>query len=39
MIGTALRFPGADTPEEYWRDIRAGTGRVHRFTRAEFAAA
>ncbi|MEU6047421.1 type I polyketide synthase [Streptomyces griseus] len=39
VIGTALRFPGADTPEEYWRDIRAGTGRVHRFTRAEFAAA
>ncbi|WP_143665559.1 polyketide synthase, partial [Streptomyces sp. st115] len=39
VIGTALRFPGADTPEEYWRDIRAGTGRVRRFTRAEFAAA
>ncbi|MFF0504682.1 type I polyketide synthase [Streptomyces fimicarius] len=39
VIGTALRFPGADTPEEYWRDIRTGTERVHRFTRAEFAAA
>ncbi|WP_103509999.1 type I polyketide synthase [Streptomyces sp. SM13] len=39
VIGTALRFPGADTPEAYWRDIRTGTGRVHRFTRAEFAAA
>ncbi|MFE9696744.1 type I polyketide synthase [Streptomyces sp. NPDC006270] len=39
VIGTALRFPGADTPEAYWRDIRAGTSRVHRFTRAEFAAA
>ncbi|WDG28967.1 beta-ketoacyl synthase N-terminal-like domain-containing protein [Streptomyces sp. CA-278952] len=39
VIGTALRFPGADTPETYWRDIRAGTGHVRRFTRAEFAAA
>ncbi|MEU8768464.1 type I polyketide synthase [Streptomyces griseus] len=39
VIGTALRFPGADTPEAYWRDVRAGTGHVRRFTRAEFAAA
>ncbi|MFI1222519.1 MULTISPECIES: type I polyketide synthase [unclassified Streptomyces] len=39
VIGTALRFPGADTPEAYWRDIRTGTSRVRRFTRAEFAAA
>ncbi|MFI1934678.1 type I polyketide synthase [Streptomyces sp. NPDC020330] len=39
VIGTALRFPGADTPTAYWRDIRAGTGHVRRFTRAEFAAA
>ncbi|MFF8966062.1 type I polyketide synthase [Streptomyces globisporus] len=39
VIGTALRFPGADTPEAYWRDIRAGKSRVRRFTRAEFAAA
>ncbi|MFG3406651.1 type I polyketide synthase [Streptomyces sp. NPDC048142] len=39
VIGTALRFPGADTPEAYWRDIRTGVSRVRRFTRAEFAAA
>ncbi|MFB8050906.1 type I polyketide synthase [Streptomyces rubiginosohelvolus] len=39
VIGTALRFSGADTPEAYWRDIRAGRSRVRRFTRAEFAAA
>ncbi|MFD4002639.1 type I polyketide synthase [Streptomyces rubiginosohelvolus] len=39
VIGTALRFPGADTPEAYWRDIRAGRSRVRRFTRVEFAAA
>lgn len=39
VIGTALRFPGADTPGAYWHDIRTGTGRVRRFTRGEFAAA
>ncbi|MEI7033283.1 type I polyketide synthase [Streptomyces pratensis] len=39
VIGTALRFPGADSPEAFWRDVRAGVGRVRRFTRAEFAAA
>ncbi|MFJ2026546.1 type I polyketide synthase [Streptomyces sp. NPDC087897] len=39
VIGTALRFPGADTPEAYWRDIRAGVSHVRRFGRAEFAAA
>ncbi|MFD6655198.1 type I polyketide synthase [Streptomyces parvus] len=39
VIGTALRFPGADTPAAYWRDIRAGTSHVRRFTKAEFAAA
>ncbi|MCX4674583.1 acyltransferase domain-containing protein [Streptomyces sp. NBC_01433] len=39
VIGTALRFPGADSTEEYWRDIRAGVSRVRRFTDAEFAAA
>ncbi|MFJ9622177.1 type I polyketide synthase [Streptomyces sp. NPDC101181] len=39
VIGTALRFPGADSPEAYWRDIRAGVSRVRRFTGAEFAAA
>ncbi|WP_128818476.1 type I polyketide synthase [Streptomyces sp. S063] len=39
VIGAALRFPGADTPEAYWRDIRAGRSHVRRFTRAEFAAA
>ncbi|MFC8259354.1 beta-ketoacyl synthase N-terminal-like domain-containing protein [Streptomyces sp. NPDC057291] len=33
------RFPGADTPEQYWRDIRTGDSHVRRFTGAEFAAA
>ncbi|MDX3851635.1 type I polyketide synthase [Streptomyces sp. AK02-01A] len=39
VIGMALRFPGADTAERYWRDIRSGISHVRRFTDAEFAAA
>ncbi|NGO13759.1 polyketide synthase, partial [Streptomyces sp. HC44] len=35
----ALRFPGAETPEQYWRDIEAGVSHVRRFTRAELRAA
>nr|WSX51404.1 acyltransferase domain-containing protein [Streptomyces sp. NBC_00974] len=39
VIGMALRFPGADTPEQYWRDIVSGVSHVRPFTEAEFAAA
>ncbi|MDH6121040.1 acyl transferase domain-containing protein [Kitasatospora sp. GAS204A] len=39
VIGMALRFPGAETPEQYWHDIRSGVSHVRRFTDAEFAAA
>ncbi|MEU6221064.1 beta-ketoacyl synthase N-terminal-like domain-containing protein [Streptomyces sp. NPDC047022] len=39
VIGMALRFPGAETPEQYWRDIRSGVSHVRSFTEAEFAAA
>ncbi|WP_338146069.1 polyketide synthase, partial [Streptomyces scabichelini] len=39
VIGMALRFPGAETPEQYWRDIEAGVSHVRRFTRAELRAA
>jgi MFS family permease len=39
VIGMALRFPGADTPEEYWHDIRSGVSHVRPFTDSEFAAA
>ncbi|MEU8589399.1 beta-ketoacyl synthase N-terminal-like domain-containing protein [Streptomyces sp. NPDC048664] len=39
VIGMALRFPGADTPERYWRDIRDGVSHVRAFTEAEFASA
>ncbi|MGX1911117.1 type I polyketide synthase [Streptomyces phaeochromogenes] len=38
VIGMALRFPGAETPEEYWHDIRSGVSHVRPFTDAEFAA-
>ncbi|WP_274564003.1 type I polyketide synthase [Streptomyces spiramyceticus] len=39
VVGMALRFPGADSPRQYWEDIRSGTSHVRRFTDAEFAAA
>ncbi|MFG2360715.1 type I polyketide synthase [Streptomyces mirabilis] len=39
VVGMALRFPGADTPDGYWRDIRAGVTHVRRFTDTELAAA
>lgn len=39
VIGVAFRFPGANTPEEFWRIIRHGSTRIRRFTDAELAAA
>ncbi|KAA6212180.1 acyltransferase domain-containing protein [Streptomyces albofaciens JCM 4342] len=39
VIGMAFRFPGADTPEEFWRVVRDGRDCVRRFTDAELAAA
>jgi natural product biosynthesis luciferase-like monooxygenase protein len=39
IIGMALRFPGARTPEEYWANLRDGVDSVRRFTREEAAAA
>jgi len=39
IIGMAFRFPGAETPEAYWRIIRHGGTRIRRFTDAELAAA
>jgi acyl carrier protein len=39
VVGMAFRFPGADTPEEFWRIIRDGECRIRRFTDAELAAA
>ncbi|MEU6846571.1 type I polyketide synthase [Streptomyces sp. NPDC046716] len=39
VVGMALRFPGADGPDAYWRDIAAGVTHVRRFGDADFAAA
>ncbi|MFJ4878337.1 type I polyketide synthase [Streptomyces sp. NPDC088745] len=39
VVGMSFRFPGANTPEEFWRTIHDGTDRIHRFTEAELAAA
>ncbi|KEF06720.1 type-I PKS [Streptomyces rimosus] len=39
VIGMAFRFPGADTPEEFWRAVRIGRDCVRRFTEAELEAA
>ncbi|MFE9020760.1 type I polyketide synthase [Streptomyces sp. NPDC007808] len=39
VIGMAFRLPGADTPEELWRLVRAGTDCITRFTEEELAAA
>ncbi|MFJ4184334.1 MupA/Atu3671 family FMN-dependent luciferase-like monooxygenase [Kitasatospora sp. NPDC089509] len=39
VVGLALRFPGADTPEQYWRNIVDGVRSTTRFTEEELAAA
>ncbi|MFE0700278.1 type I polyketide synthase [Streptomyces sp. NPDC058872] len=39
VIGLDFRYPGADTPEEFWRIIHDGTDSITRFTDSELAAA
>ncbi|MGW4379968.1 type I polyketide synthase [Kitasatospora sp. NPDC004531] len=39
VIGLALRLPGADTPDAFWRVIRDGEDRVRHFADEELAAA
>ncbi|MER5636065.1 beta-ketoacyl synthase N-terminal-like domain-containing protein [Kitasatospora sp. NPDC002227] len=39
VIGVALRLPGADTEDEFWRLIRDGEDRIRHFTDEELAAA
>ncbi len=39
VIGLSFRFPGADTPEQFWRIIRDGTDCVTHFTAEDLAAA
>ncbi|WP_316528609.1 non-ribosomal peptide synthetase/type I polyketide synthase [Kitasatospora brasiliensis] len=39
IVGLALRLPGADSPEQYWRNIVDGVRSTTRFTEEELAAA
>lgn len=39
VIGLALRFPGADSPEAFWRNLSQGVESINRFTREELLAA
>ncbi|MFI6763069.1 MupA/Atu3671 family FMN-dependent luciferase-like monooxygenase [Micromonospora sp. NPDC050417] len=39
IVGMAFRFPGANTPEAYWHNIRTGATSVRRFGPEELAAA
>ncbi|MGV9267972.1 MupA/Atu3671 family FMN-dependent luciferase-like monooxygenase [Kitasatospora sp. NPDC003701] len=39
VIGLALRLPGADTPEQYWRNIVDGVVSTTRYTPEQLAAA
>ncbi len=35
IVGLALRFPGADSPEALWRNLEAGVESISHFERAE----
>jgi acyl transferase domain-containing protein len=35
IIGMAFRFPGADSMDSFWQDIRGGVSSLRRFTTAE----
>ncbi|MFK7913294.1 MAG: beta-ketoacyl synthase N-terminal-like domain-containing protein, partial [Pseudomonadales bacterium] len=39
VVGMSCRFPGADTPEAFWQNLRQGTESVRRFDRNELLAA
>jgi phthiocerol/phenolphthiocerol synthesis type-I polyketide synthase E len=39
VIGLACRFPGANSPDQFWRNLRAGTESITFFTADELAAA
>ena len=39
IIGMAGRFPGADSVEEYWKNLSAGRDCIHRFSDEELAQA
>ncbi|MEU9147282.1 beta-ketoacyl synthase N-terminal-like domain-containing protein [Streptomyces sp. NPDC048349] len=39
VIGMSLRVPGANTPEEFWRNVASGTKSTTRFTTEQLAEA
>ncbi|MBB0242894.1 amino acid adenylation domain-containing protein [Streptomyces alkaliphilus] len=39
IVGLSLRFPGADSPERFWSNLRDGVDSIRRFDEAELAAA
>ncbi|MDH6224497.1 non-ribosomal peptide synthetase/type I polyketide synthase [Streptomyces sp. MJP52] len=39
VVGLSLRFPGADTPERFWANLRGGVDSVRVFGEEELAAA
>lgn len=39
IVGMALRFPGADTPEAFWRNLSQGVESISRFSREALLAA
>src|SRR6185369_11885785 len=39
VVGLACRFPGADGPDAFWRNLREGVESISRFSDSELAAA
>ncbi len=39
VVGMACRFPGADTPKQYWENLRDGVESIRTYTDAELLAA
>jgi phthiocerol/phenolphthiocerol synthesis type-I polyketide synthase E len=35
VVGMSLRFPGASSPDEFWRNLRDGVESLTRFSRHE----
>ncbi|MBB5062611.1 type I polyketide synthase [Granulicella mallensis] len=35
VIGLSCRFPGADTPERFWKNLQSGTESITRFSKEE----
>jgi phthiocerol/phenolphthiocerol synthesis type-I polyketide synthase E len=35
VVGLSCRFPGADTPEQFWKNLQSGTESITRFSKEE----